>query len=205
MAPARKNSGTFAACNANFVSFIPFPTLRQLVAVWGARRGCGILRSVSAPNRSILVDVAIIIALALVAAIGYLYSPLLLPKADLTLAPAAGCDLHRQACSAEVPGGGRIELTIAPHPIPVFRPMQVGVVLSGLTARKVEIDFAGITMNMGFNRVALDQTENGHYAGEATIPVCVTGRMAWKATLMVETDHQRIAVPFLFEAPLDGT
>jgi hypothetical protein len=29
--------------------------------------------------------------------------------------------------------------------------------------------------------------------------------MQWRATLMVETARQRIAVPFLFDAPVDGS
>lgn len=158
----------------------------------------------STANRSILADLAIILALAIVAVVGYKYSPLLLPKADLTLAPVDGCDLHREACHAEVPGGGRIELSIAPRPIPVIRPMRVSAFISGLAANKVDIDFAGVTMNMGLNRQTLSAGDNGRYSGEATLPVCITGRMAWRATLMVETDRQRIAIPFLFEAPLDG-
>jgi hypothetical protein len=159
---------------------------------------------VPAANRSILVDLAIILALAAIAVVGYKVSPLLLPKADLTLAPAADCDLHHQACHADVPGGGRIELSIAPRPIPVVKPLRVTATISGLVANKVDIDFAGVTMNMGYNRVTLNASGNQRYAGETTIPVCITGRMAWRATLMVETDRQRIAVPFLFEAPLDG-
>jgi len=159
---------------------------------------------VSSANRSILVDLAIILALAIVAVAGYKYSPLLLAKADLTLAPVAGCDLQKQACHAEVPGGGRIELDIAPRPIPVIRPMRVAVSIAGLDANQVEIDFTGVTMNMGLNRQTLSASGNGRFTGEATIPVCITGRMAWRATLVVETDRQRIAVPFLFEAPLDS-
>jgi len=152
--------------------------------------------------RSYLVDVAIILALALVALAGYKFSPLLIPKADLTLMPVAGCDLHRQACMAEVPGGGRIGLEIAPHPIPVVQPMHITMTLANLPADKVEVDFAGETMNMGFNRVELKPEAEGRYVGEATIPVCVTGRMTWKATVLVEGAQRRIAVPFLFDAPI---
>jgi len=159
---------------------------------------------VPAANRSILVDLAIILVLALIAVVGYKYSPLLLPKADLTLAPAAGCDLNEQPCHADLPGGGSIELTLAPRPIPVVKPMRVTVAISGLPVQKVEIDFAGVTMNMGLNRLTLGADGDGRYVGEATIPVCITGRMTWRATLMLETDSQRIAVPFLFDAPIGG-
>ena len=40
-------------------------------------------------NHSLLVDQAIVLVLALIAIVGYKYSPLLLPTADLSLAPAA--------------------------------------------------------------------------------------------------------------------
>jgi hypothetical protein len=158
------------------------------------------------PNtkRSLLVDLAIIAALALIAVVGYRYSPLLLPKADLTLTPAEGCDLNQQACHVDLADGGRIELAIAPHPIPVIRPLQAAVTFTGLTPEKVELDFAGVAMDMGLNRVTLTAAGAGRYVGETTIPVCVTGRMLWRATLVVEADRRRIAVPFMFEAPTGG-
>jgi hypothetical protein len=149
-----------------------------------------------------LVDLSIILALAIIAVVGYKYSPLLLAKADLTVEPAAACDLHKQACHADIPGGGRIELSLTPHPIPVVKPLQVSATLSGITADSVEIDFAGVDMNMGLNRKTLVAAGDGRYTAEAMIPVCMTGRMAWRATLVVETGRQRIAVPFLFEAPI---
>lgn len=152
-----------------------------------------------------VVDLSIVLALAIVAVIGYKYSTLVLPKADLTVEPASGCDLHTQACHADIPGGGRIELNLAPHPIPVVKPLQVRATLTGLAATKVDIDFAGVSMNMGFNRKTLETHQNNVYSGDTMLPVCITGRMAWRATLLVETDRQRIAVPFLFEAPLGGS
>lgn len=155
-------------------------------------------------HRSLLVDGAIIAALALIALAGYQFSPLLLPKADLTLTPAEGCDLNQQACHADIPGGGRIELAISPHPIPVIRPLQATATFTGLSPARVELDFAGVAMDMGLNRVTLAAAGAGRYTGETTIPVCITGRMLWRATLVVETDRQRIAVPFKFEAPIGG-
>ncbi|WP_301101008.1 hypothetical protein [Propionivibrio sp.] len=147
----------------------------------------------------------IILALASVAVVGYKYSPSLLTKADLTITPVAGCDLHKQTCPANLPGGGRLELAITPHPIPVVRPLQVSVRIAGIVADKVEIDFAGLSMNMGYNRITLVADGKGGYSGDATLPVCITGRMAWQATLVVETGRQRIAVPYLFEAPTEGS
>ncbi|MEI7612828.1 MAG: hypothetical protein WCK63_07965 [Betaproteobacteria bacterium] len=151
-----------------------------------------------------LAEIAIIFALAIVAVVGYKYSPLLLPKADLTIEPVAGCDLQHQACYAITPGGGRVELSFAPRPTPVVKPFQVAVTLSGITAQSVEVDFAGVSMNMGFNRKTLIAKGDGRFFVDAMLPVCISGRMAWLATVVVETSNHRIAVPFMFESSTAG-
>lgn len=157
------------------------------------------------PQRSFLVDLLIVLALALVAVIGYLASPLLLPRSDVGIAPVAGCDLNRGACAATLAGGERIELSLWPRPVPVVRPMKIEATLTGFGAERIDtvaIDFAGVTMNMGYNRISLAPAGAGHYIGEATIPVCVSGRMAWRATLIVTAERRTISVPFPFDAPV---
>ena len=153
------------------------------------------------PNKHLLIDAAIVLALLMTAAAGYWLSPFLLPKADMTATPMAGCDLHRQPCVAVLSGGGRnatIELSVTPRPIPMIRPLRLKVTVTGIEARKIEVDFAGKDMNMGYNRPALVSEEPGRFIGQTTLPVCVTGEMAWKITVLVETDRERIAAPFLF-------
>lgn len=144
------------------------------------------------------------LVLGAIAVAGYQFSPLLLPKADLTVTPETGCDLNRQGCRVVLPEGATLELDISPHPIPVVRPLKVAATINGVAARKVEIDFAGATMNMGYNRVTLLPGDAGRYLGDATLPVCVTGRMEWVATLLIETNRRHIAVPFHFYAPQEG-
>jgi hypothetical protein len=151
-------------------------------------------------NKKVLIDIIGILLIALVVVVGYKLSPLLLPKADVTVQPDAGCDLHRAACSATLPGGGRLELSIAPRPIPMVKPLRVEVRLQGAGATAMEIDFAGVDMNMGLNRQPLAAQGDGLFAGDATLPVCVTGWMDWQATVLVETTAQRIAVPFRFSS-----
>lgn len=138
-------------------------------------------------------------ALLATAVAGYLFSPLLLPKADLTGVVEPGCDLQRRACPATLPQEGRLEFSITPRPIPFLQPLHVEVILTGVEARKVEVDFAGANMNMGYNRSELAATGPGHHSGEASLPVCVSGGMTWVATVMIETDRQRIAVPYRFD------
>ncbi len=151
------------------------------------------------PGKPQLINLAMIVALVAIALIGNYLSPLLLPKADVTAAAEPGCDLQRRTCSAALPQGGRLEFSITPRPIPVLQSLRVEVDLSGVEAKKVEVDFAGESMNMGFNRSQLAPAGGGRHVGETSLPVCVSGRMTWVATVIVETERQRIAVPFRFD------
>lgn len=155
-------------------------------------------------NKKILIDAIGLLLIALVVVVGYKLSPLLLPKADVTVQPDPGCDLNRAACRVALPGGGQIELRMNPRPIPMVKPFQVEVKLEGISAARIEVDFAGIDMNMGLNRIELVAGAVGVHAGEATLPVCITGQMDWQATVLVETGSQRIAVPFRFASVPHG-
>lgn len=152
------------------------------------------------PGLSRLFTLASIFALIGLAFVGHRFSPLLLPKTDVGGVVETGCDLQQRACPATLADGGRVQLSIAPRPIPALQPLQVEVVTSGIEARKVEIDFAGANMNMGYNRTQLGATAPGRHAGEASLPVCVSGGMTWIATVLIETDRQRVALPFRFDS-----
>lgn len=151
-------------------------------------------------NRSLLVDSAIILALILIGLVGYKLAPLLMPVADVAIAPDPGCDLQKTDCTAQLPNGGRLSLSLMPRPIPVAAPIEVMVDVQGVQADKVEVDFSGVSMNMGFNRLTLPSAGSGKFSGQASLPVCVSGRMAWQATVLVELGRTRMAIPFRFEA-----
>jgi len=151
------------------------------------------------PSKATLVNFGMATAMIALAVIGHRLSPLLLPTADVTAVAEAGCDLQKSACAAALPRGGHLEFSISPRPIPVAHPFRIEVAVNGIESRRVEVDFSGETMNMGYNRSELSRTGSGRYAGEVSLPVCVSGGMAWLATVIVETDGQRIAVPFRFE------
>lgn len=149
-------------------------------------------------NRKILMDLIGLELIALVVVIGYKMSPILLPKADLTVLPDPACNLQKQACEATLPSGGTIELSLGAQPVPVVKPFAVQVVAKGVRPARVEVDFAGLDMNMGYNRPELKENGEGRFVGEATLPVCITGQMDWQATVLVEAGSERIAVPFRF-------
>lgn len=136
--------------------------------------------------------------IALVVIIGYKLSPMLLPKADVTVFPDPGCNLQVQNCTVSLPSGGTVELSLGARAVPLVKPFAIEVATQGLVAERVEVDFVGIDMNMGYNRPELLKRADGRFVGEATLPVCISGHMDWQATLLIESGNQRIAVPYRF-------
>ena len=147
-------------------------------------------------NKKILIDAIGILLIALVVVIGYKLSPILLPRADVTVQPDAACDLNHQTCPAILPGGGRVELSSSVHPVPMVKPFQVLVTVNGLAPSRVEVDFAGIDMGMGLNRPQLQDQGNGRFSAVVSLPVCITGQMDWQVTVLIESGNQRIAIPY---------
>jgi len=150
-------------------------------------------------NKKTLIDLIGLLLIALVVVVGYKLSPILLPRADLTVQPDPGCDLRRQSCIVALPGGGRVEVGSSVRPIPLVKPFQIMVDVQGAAPARVEVDFAGIEMNMGLIRPLLIERAPGRFAGEVTLPVCITGQMEWQATVLLETGGERIAIPFRFQ------
>lgn len=149
-------------------------------------------------NKRILIDLIGVLLIALVVVVGYKLSPLLLPKSDVVVQPDPACDLQRGPCRVLLPAGGGVELAMGTLPIPLVRPFEVRVATEGFTAAKVEVDFAGVDMNMGYNRPRFADRGNGVYAAEVTLPVCISGQMEWQATVLIEAGGQRIAIPYRF-------
>lgn len=131
--------------------------------------------------------------------LAYRYAPQLSTAAEVRTALDPTCSLAHRECSAEVPGGGRIRLAITPRPIPVMETIRIEVTAEDLRARSATVDFSGVDMNMGFNRYSLTPAGGGRFGGVGVLPVCSRQRMAWEATVLVETPEGRIAAPFRFE------
>lgn len=155
-------------------------------------------------NKKILMDLIGLELIALVVIVGYKLSPMLLPKADVTVLPDPVCNLQREACSVALPSGGKIQLAMGTRPVPLVKPFEINVTTSGFSPTRVEVDFAGIDMNMGLNRPQLLARGEGSYAAEVTLPVCITGHMDWQATVLVESGSERIAIPYRFSTGEHG-
>jgi len=151
-------------------------------------------------NKKILIDLIGLLLIALVVVVGYKLSPLLLPRADMVVQPDPACNLQRQACAVTLPAGGTVELAMGTRPIPMVRPFEVQVATSGFSPSRVEVDFAGIEMNMGLIRPELAARGNGRFAAQVTLPVCITGAMDWQVTVLIENGGERIAIPYRFSS-----
>lgn len=145
---------------------------------------------------NVLWSIVALLATALAITAAVKLSP---PPQKISLSLNAACDLNQGPCVASLPGGGRLELSLEPRPIPVLKPLKLQVRTTGFKTGSVEVDFAGVDMKMAFNRPRLVPGKDGLFNGEAALPVCVRDQMAWQATVLVKSDDKRIEVPFRFE------
>jgi len=148
---------------------------------------------------NVLWSIVALLATALAITAAVKLSPLLNPPQKVSLSLNTACDLNQGPCVTLLPGGGRLELSLEPRPIPVLKPLKLQVRTTGFKTGSVEVDFAGVDMKMAFNRPRLVPGKDGLFNGEATLPVCVRDQMAWQATVLVKSGGKRIEVPFRFE------
>ena len=97
-------------------------------------------------------------------------------KADL---PAIPCPDLSKVCS--VAAGLNISTD---HPPQIMRPFKLLVNASKMTP--IAASFAMQGMDMGLNRYRLIKQENGSWAADVTLPVCIQGRSSWLLELEVE-------------------
>lgn len=126
--------------------------------------------------------------------------PVLYPPVSQVAPLDPRCDLRAGPCESRFGGGGRVRFGIEPRTLPVSAPLRLEVELAGFVAEAVEVDFVGVEMYMGFNRVALKPLGAGRYAGQGMIPVCTRERMTWEARVLIHTPDGRLAAPFRFES-----
>ena len=148
-----------------------------------------------AVNRRGAALLAMLLGGALVAALPW---PAWQPPGPYILSPEAGCDLHQGACRAAVAAGdAAITLRIAPLSIPLLDELQLDVRLEGIAARRVEVQFRGIDVDMGLLRYPLQAAGRDVFQGPAWLSVCSQRRMTWEA--LVVADGGRYTAPFRFD------
>ena len=144
-----------------------------------------------------LLNTVIVLSLAILGVIGYKVSPLILPAADTRLPPVL-CSPSESLCTTNLPGGARVSFALMPHPIRPLQTLDVSVRTEALKPDMIEVDFDGVDMKMGYNRIRLNGM-NGVFSGQLMLPVCVSGSMRWAATVIITTPARQFAIPFHFD------
>ncbi len=147
-----------------------------------------------AVNRRGAALLAMLLVGALVAVLPW---PAWLPPGPYILSPEPGCDLHQGACRAAAAGDAAITLRIAPLSIPLLDELQLEVRLEGIEARRVEVQFRGIDVDMGLLRYPLQAAGRDVFQGPAWLSVCSQRRMTWEA--LVVADGGRYKASFQFD------
>ncbi len=150
------------------------------------------------------------VALLMAAIVGvalYKAWPMLFPRIAERAPLDPSCDITRIPCAVHFADRGSVRLDIRPRGIPTVQPLDIEARLAGLPApERVELDFAGLDMDMGYNRVELSPAPEdlGVYTGRGMLPVCVRDRMTWEARVLLHQSDGALAAPFRFETTRPG-
>ncbi len=149
-------------------------------------------------KKKLLIGVIVVLFLAILAAALYKAWPLLFPTAQVVLPLDPDCKLRSGSCVSLDEHGYSVSLSIEPKHLPLLDPLSLRVGIEGIDAQAVSVDFSGVDMFMGYNRVNLDAVGDGLYIGEGRLPVCTQESMIWEAKIMVQTPKGLLIAPFRF-------
>ncbi len=153
-------------------------------------------------SRPPLLRLLVLFTLGTVAvALWYLTSYSLRGSDDVSWFPEeAGCELTQGACQASLGGDGSLTLDLgADGKIRALEILPMTVVLEGVEAESVVVDFIGRDMDMGLHRYPLVREGDGTFRGEGQIPICTQTVMPWRARVIVTRGERRLGSGFNFE------
>ncbi len=108
------------------------------------------------------------------------------------------CDLHNGPCKLTFADGSSVSLLISPNTIPLLQRLQLHVEVEGISVKKVEIDFTGYEIDLGYNRPELKAINKTTFMGDAFLPLCTLSEMDWSAKVLLHTDKGLMMAPYKF-------
>ena len=113
------------------------------------------------------------------------------------------CDVA-ETCSARMEDA-RVELAIKPASMPVMRPLDIVVTISGLKAQRVTFEFTGRDMPMKLGQTVLNRNgyslDQERYTGSGMISFCSSDNdMVWLARINITTKTEIQTVVFELDA-----
>ncbi|GAB4346493.1 MAG: hypothetical protein Kow006_05060 [Gammaproteobacteria bacterium] len=157
----------------------------------------------SSLSRPLLI-VPLLLVVAVVAAAAWKLWPILHPEIIATADSATPCDLHQGPCTMVFDGGVRVTLSIEPRPVKVMEPLTLTVETGVESPWSVEVDFTGVSMNMGYNRPLLKDAGEGLFTGETMLPTCIRNEMEWQANVLIRTARGYLSAPYRFTTVRNG-
>ena len=124
--------------------------------------------------------------------------PMLHPNIAVQIPADPRCDLRAGPCVSRLDDRASVSLSIEPREIPLVKPLQLRVELNEILATGVEVDFSGVDMDMGFNRIRLEPAGQGVYTAQGILPVCVRDAMEWEAKVLISTEAGLKSVAYRF-------
>lgn len=109
------------------------------------------------------------------------------------------CNLNKQVCYSSIPNIGKISFSITPKPIPLVSELSLTVTSDIKNIKQVIVDFKGIDMQMGPNKVVLKEVTSTQFTGKGMLPVCIRYSMNWLASVYIETSDGLYMAPYVFE------
>jgi hypothetical protein len=112
------------------------------------------------------------------------------------IAPVA-CDIEKGPCISRH-GDLAVRFAVNGEVIGSYQPLQFYVEVSGLRPDSVTIEFEGVEMFMGINRLVLDENTAGKFSGTLGLPGHAYP-MLWRARVLLEKGGSLIDAGFEFE------
>jgi len=124
----------------------------------------------------------------------------------MTLPPVAGCALHLEACTADLPGGGQMTFEINPRRPSPTDTLRLNASFEQVEPKVVGVRFKGVDMNMGYLEhyvFDLERDSTGakaaSFSGNAGVFVCSSNLMQWLVLVKLQLGASSYEVPFNFE------
>ncbi len=118
------------------------------------------------------------------------------PPETTRLPLTAACDPTAEGCTAAA-GAARLHFALSPDAGPMA-PFEVHVRVEGVAAEAVDVAFEMPGMDMGLNRYRLHRQAPGTWRTKATLPVCGSGRLDWRARVTARAAGKRYEAAFPF-------
>ncbi len=124
----------------------------------------------------------------------------------LRLGVVEDCSLHRQACTSDLPGGGRMTFEISPRGAVATDVLELQARFEGIEPATVDARFEGINMDMGPLELLTHELtpvpgtgDAVAFAGKGGVFACSVGIMHWLVLVRVDIGDTVLEIPYRFQ------